>query len=446
VQLVVLWLEKTARNISFPYNSTGVKIGWVCCFRITISRSLNKKAAQEKRVTDVKVIHTDEIVAAVERLCVEANFFLGEDMLRALENAKISEENPMGRMIIEQLLENAEIAGNTRVPICQDTGMAIVFVELGQNVQIEGLPLTEAINQGVRQGYVNGFLRKSIVADPTFNRVNTRDNTPAVIHYDIVPGDELKITVAPKGFGSENMGGVKLCTPSDGVEGVIKFVVDTVDGAGGNCCPPIVVGVGVGGDMEKAAIMAKKALLRNIGDRNPDQNWSQIEETILERLNKLGIGPQGLGGTQTALDVFIETFPTHIAGMPVAVNINCHAARHKEVILKGEKKLAPGAIVLNTPLTPTLIAKGLTGMLGKGLRSKEVIKSMKDNGAVYFVAIGGAGAFLSRCIKSSEVVAYSELGPEAVRKLTVENLPAIVAIDTNGNNIFEMIKARFRKK
>lgn len=471
----------------------------------------------------MKTIHTDEIIATVERLCVEANFFLGEDVLRAFEEAMAKEENPTGKALIERLLENAEIAGNTRVPICQDTGMAVVFVEIGQNLHIDGIPITDAINEGVRRGYVRGFLRKSIVKDPTLNRVNTRDNTPAIIHYDIVPGDELKITVAPKGFGSENMGAIKMCKPSEGVEGIIQFVVDTVDSAGGNSCPPIVVGVGVGGDMEKAAIMAKKSLLRHIGERNPDPDWSKIEETILERVNKLGIGPQGLGGTQTALDVFIETFPTHVAGMPVAVNINCHAARHKQVVLSGEKKLPVGAIVLETPLTkekvsqlkagqsvlingtiytgrdaahknmveslargeelpfdikdqiiyymgpspgkpgdvigsagpttsyrmdsyaPILIAQGLTGMLGKGLRSKEVVESMKEHGAVYFVAIGGAGAYLSRCIKSAEVVAYPELGPEGVRKLTVENLPAIVAIDACGNNIYEIGKAQYRR-
>jgi len=472
----------------------------------------------------MKVIHTDEIIAVVERLCVEANYFLGEDVLKAFDRCRASEESPLGKDTFTRLIENAAIARKERVPICQDTGMAVIFVELGQGMHIEGMDLTEAINQGVRQGYVNGFLRKSIVKDPTFDRINTRDNTPAVIHYDIVPGDLLKITVAPKGFGSENMGNIRMFKPSEGIEGIIKFVVDTVDRAGGNPCPPIIVGVGVGGNMEKAAILAKKSLLRTVGEHNLDPNWSKVEDEILERVNKLGIGPQGLGGTQTAMAVFIETYPTHIAGMPVAVNINCHAARHKYIEMSGRETLVTkGNRVIQTPLTkekvaglkagdsvlisgtiytgrdaahekiveaidrgeelpfdikdqiiyymgpspgkpgrvigsagpttsyrmdsyaPKLIAHGLTGMLGKGLRSAEVIKSMKEHGAVYFVTTGGAGAFLSKCIKSTEVVAYPELGPEKVSKLTVENLPAIVAIDASGNNIYEMGKAKYRR-
>lgn len=283
----------------------------------------------------MKTIHTDEIIPVVERLCMEANYFLGDDMVAALQRAASAEENPAGAAILSRLVENAEIARSEEAPMCQDTGMAVIFAEVGQDLHIEGMGLTDAINQGVRQGYSKGYLRKSVVKDPTLNRANTGDNTPAIIHYDIVPGDELKITLAPKGFGSENMGGIKMCKPSEGLDGVINFVVDTVDKAGGNPCPPIVVGVGAGGDLEKCAILAKKALLRSIGEHNPDPEWRKVEETILERINKLGIGPQGLGGTQTALAVFIETYPTHIAGMPVAVNINCHAARHKEAVLKG---------------------------------------------------------------------------------------------------------------
>ncbi len=283
----------------------------------------------------MKTIHTDEIIPVVERLCMEANYFLGDDMVAALKSAAAAEENPAGADILRRLVENAEIARSEEVPMCQDTGMAIIFAEVGQDLHVEGTGLTEAINQGVRQGYAKGYLRKSVVKDPTLNRVNTGDNTPAIIHYDIVPGDELKITLASKGFGSENMGGIKMCKPSEGLDGVINFVVDTVDKAGGNPCPPIVVGVGVGGDLEKCAILAKKALLRSVGEHNPDLEWSRVEDDILERINKLGIGPQGLGGTQTALAVFIETYPTHIAGMPVAVNINCHSARHKEAVLKG---------------------------------------------------------------------------------------------------------------
>lgn len=472
----------------------------------------------------MKVIHTDEIIAAVERLCTEANYFLGEDVLKAFDRCRASEESPLGKDTFTRLIENAAIARKERVPICQDTGMAVIFVELGQGMHVEGMDLTEAINQGVRQGYINGFLRKSIVKDPAFGRINTKDNTPAVIHYDIVPGDLLKITVVPKGFGSENMGNIKMFKPSEGLEGIIKFVVDTVDRAGGNPCPPIIVGVGVGGNMEKAAILAKKSLLRTIGEHNLDPNWSKVEDEILERVNKLGIGPQGLGGTQTAMAVFIETYPTHIAGMPVAVNINCHATRHKYIEMSGRETIVTKGIrVIQTPLTkekvaglkagdsvlisgtiytgrdeahekiveaidrgeelpfdiknqiiyymgpspgkpgqvigsagpttsyrmdayaPKLIAHGLTGMLGKGLRSAEVIKSMKEHGAVYFVTTGGAGAFLSKCIKSTEVVAYPELGPEKISKLTVEDLPAIVAIDAKGNNIYEMGKAKYRR-
>lgn len=286
----------------------------------------------------MKILHTDEIIAAVERLCMEANYFLGEDVLAGFERALANEENPLGQEVLERLMENASIAREQEVPMCQDTGMAVFFVEVGQDLHIEGINLTDAINQGVRQGYQKGYLRKSIVKDPVLHRENTGDNTPAVIHYDIVPGDSLKLTVGPKGFGSENMGGIKMCKPSEGLEGVINFVVDTVDKAGSNPCPPIIVGVGVGGDMEKAAILAKKALMRPIDRRNPQPEWADVEAAILDKINRLGIGPQGFGGTQTALAVNIETFPTHIAGMPVAVNINCHATRHKELLLKGRER------------------------------------------------------------------------------------------------------------
>ncbi len=283
----------------------------------------------------MKIIHTDEIIAAVEKLCMDANYFLGEDMLQAFHTAQAAEQSPLGQNVLGILIENADIAKTEQVPMCHDTGMAVIFAELGQEVQVTGMSLTEALNQGVRQGYAKGYLRKSIVKDPTLHRDNTGDNTPTVIHYDIVPGDQLKITVAPKGFGSENMGALKMCKPSDGLEGVINFVVETVDKAGANPCPPIIVGVGVGGDMEKAAILAKHSLLREAGEHNADPEWQKVEAEILRRVNQLGIGPQGFGGTQTALAVHIETFPTHIAGMPVAVNINCHAARHKEVVLTG---------------------------------------------------------------------------------------------------------------
>ena len=284
----------------------------------------------------MKQIHVEEIIDAVEKLCIEANYDLGEDVMLSFKQALQHEPSSLGREVLERLIENAEIAHKERVPMCQDTGMAVIFVELGQDLHIAGGSLTDALNEGVRRGYDKGYLRKSVVKDP-FDRVNTGDNTPAIIHYDIVPGDELHIVVAPKGAGSENMGALKMCKPSEGLEGAMQFVVDTVDKAGGNPCPPIIVGVGVGGTMEKATYLAKKALLREVGERNPEPRLAQIEEELLQRINKLGIGPQGFGGVTTALDVHLEVYPTHIAMMPVAVNINCHAARHKEITLKGRE-------------------------------------------------------------------------------------------------------------
>lgn len=282
----------------------------------------------------MKQIHVDQITEAVEKLCIEANYDLGDDILEAFHQALKTEESPLAKDVLERLIENAGIAHNERVPMCQDTGMAVVFVEIGQDLHIEGGLFTDAINEGVRHGYDKGYLRKSVVKDP-FDRVNTKDNTPAIIHYDIVPGDKLHITVAPKGFGSENMGALKNMKPSEGLEGAMQFVVDTVDKAGGNPCPPIVVGVGVGGTMEKAAFLAKKALLRPVGQHHPEERLAKIEEELLERINKLGIGPQGFGGRTTALAVNLEVFAAHIAGTPIVVNINCHATRHKEIVLEG---------------------------------------------------------------------------------------------------------------
>jgi fumarate hydratase subunit alpha len=281
-------------------------------------------------------IRAEEIIEAVEKLCIEANYDLGEDMLKKFQDCLQTEASPLGRDVFGRLLENAVTAHEERVPMCQDTGMAVIFVELGQDVHISGGSLQEALNEGVRRGYEKGYLRKSMVKDP-FDRVNTGDNTPAIIHYDIVPGEELRITVAPKGAGSENMGALKMCKPSEGLEGAIQFVVDTVDRAGGNPCPPIIVGVGVGGTMEKATYLAKKSLLRQVGEPNREARLAQIEQEILKRVNQLGIGPQGFGGVNTALAVHLEVYPTHIASLPVAVNIQCHAARHKEAVLKGRK-------------------------------------------------------------------------------------------------------------
>ncbi|GAV23620.1 fumarate hydratase [Carboxydothermus pertinax] len=279
------------------------------------------------RILDVK-----QIESAVKSMVVNANQKLSPDVFGALQQAEKSEESEVGKKILQRVIENAQIAANEELPICQDTGTAVIFLEIGQEVHLVGGNLYDAINNGVRAGYTEGYLRKSIVKDP-LNRVNTGDNTPAVVHIDIVPGDKVKITVAPKGGGSENMSQLKMLKPADGVEGVKQFVIDTVRQAGSNPCPPVIVGVGIGGTFEKAALLAKKALLREVGSKNPDPLYQSLEAELLEKINKLGIGPQGLGGRITALAVHIETYPTHIASLPVAVNLNCHVARHETVIL-----------------------------------------------------------------------------------------------------------------
>lgn len=280
----------------------------------------------------MREIEVNEIIDAVRELCIRANCVLNDDVYNALEAAKNTEKSPIGKEILCQLTDNADIAKNEYVPICQDTGMAIVFVELGQEVHIKGGLLTDAINEGVRRGYRDGYLRKSVVSDP-FIRENTKDNTPAIIHYDIVEGDKIKIIVAPKGFGSENMSKIYMLKPSAGIEGAKDAIVQAVDEAGPNPCPPMVVGVGVGGNFEMAALLAKKALLRPIGSHSDKPHLREMEEELLQRMNSLGIGPQGLGGVTTVLGVNVESFPTHIAGMPIAVNISCHVTRHAEVIL-----------------------------------------------------------------------------------------------------------------
>ncbi len=280
----------------------------------------------------MREIEVNEIIDAVRELCIKANCVLNDDVYNALEAAKNTEKSPIGKEILCQLTDNADIAKNEYVPICQDTGMAIVFVELGQEVHIKGGLLTDAINEGVRRGYRDGYLRKSVVSDP-FIRENTKDNTPAIIHYDIVEGDKIKIIVAPKGFGSENMSKIYMLKPSAGIEGAKDAIVQAVDEAGPNPCPPMVVGVGVGGNFEMAALLAKKALLRTIGSHSDKPHLREMEEELLQRMNSLGIGPQGLGGVTTVLGVNVESFPTHIAGMPIAVNISCHVTRHAEVIL-----------------------------------------------------------------------------------------------------------------
>lgn len=275
----------------------------------------------------MRTINVKEITENIKEMCIEANHFLSDDMRAALVSAASEEKAPLGRQILEQLQENMKIAGEDMIPICQDTGMAVVFLEIGQDVHFEGGLLEDAINEGVRRGYVDGFLRKSVVKDPIY-RDNTKDNTPAIIHYSIVKGDQVKITVAPKGFGSENMSRVFMLKPADGIEGVKKAVLTAVKDAGPNACPPMVVGVGVGGTFEKCALMAKRALSRSVDERSPIPYVRELEEELLSKINASGIGPGGLGGSTTALAVNIDTYPTHIAGLPVAINICCHVNRH----------------------------------------------------------------------------------------------------------------------
>ncbi|MEA4816090.1 MAG: fumarate hydratase [Lachnospiraceae bacterium] len=270
-----------------------------------------------------------DITKAVCKMCMESNYFLNEDVLNAIKNGIKIEESPLGCGILSELIKNADIAAEKNMPICQDTGMAVVFVDIGQDVHITGGFIGDAINEGVREGYKEGWLRKSVVEDPIF-RKNTGDNTPAIIHYKIKEGDIFKLTVAPKGFGSENMSRIYMLKPSDGIEGIKKAVLETVSDAGGNPCPPIVIGIGIGGDFESAAIMAKEALLRPVGSHSGTEYIKELEDELLSLVNKIGIGPQGLGGRVTALGVNINTFPTHIAGMPLAINISCHVTRHAE--------------------------------------------------------------------------------------------------------------------
>lgn len=275
----------------------------------------------------IRTIRVEEITKNIKEMCIEANHFLSPDMAEAMKCAKKNEEAPLGKQILEQLQENLKIAGEDMIPICQDTGMAVVFLEIGQDVHLEGGALEDAVNEGVRQGYVEGYLRKSVVGDPLI-RENTKDNTPAVLHTRIVDGDQVKIKVAPKGFGSENMSRVFMLKPAEGIEGVKDAVLTAVKDAGPNACPPMVVGVGIGGTFEKCALMAKEALTREVGSHSEIEYVKELEEELLTKINSLGIGPGGLGGTTTALAVNINTYPTHIAGLPVAVNICCHVNRH----------------------------------------------------------------------------------------------------------------------
>lgn len=277
----------------------------------------------------IKEISTVRIENAVERLCIKANRQLPEDLCCRIRSAENNESSPLGKSILGELSRNLDAAEKMQLPICQDTGMAVVFLEIGQDVHLTGIPVETAVNNGVRKGYISGLLRKSVVSDP-LRRINTEDNTPAVLHTRIVPGDKIKIIVAPKGFGSENMSGIRMLTPAAGRDGVIKSVCDIVKAAGSNPCPPMVIGVGIGGDFEQCAYLSKKALCRDTSERNCDEYYAELEAELLERINAIGIGPQGFGGKTTALAVNIETAPTHIAGLPVAVNIGCHVTRHAE--------------------------------------------------------------------------------------------------------------------
>ncbi|WP_455537843.1 fumarate hydratase [Terrisporobacter sp.] len=279
----------------------------------------------------MREVDSKVITRQVKKLCIEGNIYLGDDVIKSFQKNIQTEESNLGRKILNILIENAKMAKETEIPLCQDTGMAVFFVEVGQEVVIKGDTLTEAINKGVSEGYTKGYLRKSVVSPIT--RINTNDNTPAIIYYEMVKGDKIKIQYAPKGFGSENMSRLKMLKPSDGIEGVKNFIIETVSKAGPNPCPPIVVGVGIGGTVDKCAQIAKKALFRDIGKHNENETIANLEKELIEKINDLGIGPQGLGGNTTALAVNIETFPTHIAGLPVVVNINCHCARHKQVII-----------------------------------------------------------------------------------------------------------------
>ena len=280
----------------------------------------------------MRTLNVEEISKNIKEMCIEANHFLSKDMDIAMKNAVSTEKSPLGKKILSQLQDNLKIAGKDMIPICQDTGMAVVFLEIGQDVHFEGGNLEDAVNEGIRRGYVDGYLRKSVVKDPV-RRGNTGDNTPAMIYTEIVPGENIKITVGPKGFGSENMSAIRMFKPSHGLQGIKDFIIETVETAGPNPCPPMVVGVGIGGTFDKAALLAKKALMRPLDSSNPDPFYADLEKEMLEKINELGIGPQGFGGKTTAIGLNIETMPTHIAGMPCAININCHVTRHKTEVI-----------------------------------------------------------------------------------------------------------------
>ena len=464
----------------------------------------------------MREIEVSRLTEVIEKLCIEANEHLPEDVKDAIKTCRACEDGEIAKGVLDNIIENFDIADSENVPICQDTGMACVFLEIGQDVHFTGGDLNDAINEGVRRGYDKGYLRKSVVKDPV-RRGNTGDNTPAMIYTEIVPGDQVKVTVGPKGFGSENMSQIRMFKPSAGLQGIKDFILEAVETAGPNPCPPMVVGVGIGGTFDKCALLAKKALMRPLNTENPDPYYADLEKEMLEKINKLGIGPQGFGGKTTAIGLNIETMPTHIAGMPCAVNINCHVhvikrrcfnmerrkitlpltrelartlhagdqvlltgtiytsrdAGHKrmcEALAKGEKipfdptdatiyyvgptPAKPGEVIGSAgPTTsgrmdayaPTMMSVGARGMIGKGARLPEVVDAMKKYDGVYFGAIGGAGALLAKCIKKAELIAYEDLGAEALRKLYVEDMPLVVIIDSEGNNLYEEGRAEYLK-
>ena len=482
----------------------------------------------------VKVIKTSEIEEQVAQLIQQANRFLPLDVLQAMERARDAEEDSGARLILDILLENAELSRTSGLPVCQDTGIDVVFVQAGPDCLVEG-DVMSAINSGIARGTREGYLRKS-VCDPV-TRKNTGDNTPAVVHWFVSTEPGFRLSVLPKGCGSENMSALKMLPPSAGLEGVADFVLERIRQAGPNPCPPGIAGIGIGGTMEQAALLAKKALLRPLGKSNPRSDLAQLEQALLSRINGLGIGPQGLGGSTSALSVAVEAFPCHIASLPVALNIQCHAARRAVACFQDGrwkmeetgKIMATGrsgamnsllslAKALDLPLsrekvsglragdwvklsgriltgrdqthrrlcelmddgvslpvelenqliyyvgpspappghvigsagpttsyrmdayTPRILSRGVLGLMGKGKRSPDVVESIKEHGAVYLATIGGAGAFLSSCITASRVVAFEDLGPEALYELEVKDFPAVVINDSLGNDYYSMIR------
>ena len=428
----------------------------------------------------MRTISAQSITDTVARLCIKANTQLPQDVQAALEKAREEEPWPLAKNTLDLLWSNLGAAKEKDLPICQDTGMACVFVELGTDVHIDG-SFEAAIHEGVRRGYTDGYLRKSIVADP-LRRGNTGDNTPAAITVHLVDGEGCRITVAPKGFGSENMSRIQMLKPADGVEGFKKFVVDTVKLAGSNPCPPIVLGIGVGGSFDKVAYLAKKAPL---DVPNPDPYYAQLEQELLTAINALGIGPQGFGGKTTCLGLAIEQMPTHVAGLPVAVNVSCHVTRrasadtvllsgvvytardqaHKrmmEALDKGETlpfdlegsaiyyvgptPERPGEVIGSAgpttsgrmdAMSPRLLDLGNKIMIGKGKRDAAVKAAVVRNGAVYLAALGGAGALMAKSVQTLEVIAWPDLGCEAVRRLTVQDMPLTVVLDAHGGDLYE---------